>query len=314
VKAIRLNRLSVALTAGVIVASVATAAQAAWRLPTPGNQTQISQLVAQSTSIKTVPTNLLPPLISAGSDTTVAYYSVTANNCVGPTQCVFGRTTSPRSIFLIGDSHAQMWLPSLVPEASRLGLRIVLEWLPNCPIASVSVTNPATHTPYTACTWFRATAIANVKSMAPLLVLITDRTANVRDTSGALISDAAWQAGEKQTINELKSSRTKVAVIGDITRFNLTLPDCLGVYRTDVQKCSVRNPNPTVHTHIAAERAAALATGVTDFNPQPWLCQSICSPIIGNMVAYYDTGHISATYAVYLSGVWGGVLKHILTT
>ena len=310
---IRLKRLAAALGIIATTASFSTPAMSAWPLPTPGTPDQVAQLVAQSTSIKQVPSNLLPPLISAGSDTAVAYYSVTANGCVGETQCVFGRTSSNKTIFLIGDSHAQMWLPSLVPMATHLGYRLVLEWLPNCPAASVSVQNPASHTPYQACTWFRATAIANVRSTNPALVLITDRTANVRNSTGGLISDATWEAAERTTILDMKSPRTKVVVIGDITRFNLTLPDCLGVYRTEVQKCSVRNPNPLVHTHIAAEWSAAQATGVTDFNPQPWLCLSVCSPIIGHMVAYYDSGHVSATYAVFLSSVWGGELHHLLT-
>ena len=92
----------------------------------------------------------------------------------------------------------------------------------------------------------------------------------------------------------------------------MILPDCLAAYPTQVQRCSVQNPNPKARQHVAAERAAAAAEGVAYVNPQGWLCTKVCSPVIGRMAAYYDAGHVSSTYAAYLAGVFGKALRPLL--
>jgi hypothetical protein len=155
--------------------------------------------------------------------------------------------------------------------------------------------------------------IAQIRKLAPAFVLIADRTSDIPGANNVLTTDAAWQAGEETTIASLKTKITKVAVLGDIVAFTTTLPNCLAAYPTKVQKCSAPNPNPKTHEHFAAERTAATAENVQYFNPQPWMCTSkTCSAVIGNMVAYYDDLHVTATYAEYLSGVWGSALESLL--
>jgi hypothetical protein len=67
-------------------------------------------------------------------------------------------------------------------------------------------------------------------------------------------------------------------------------------------------------THVKDELLAAKAEGVTYINPQGWLCTKKCSPVIGNMVVYYDYLHTSATYAEYLSLVLEAKVKPLLPT
>jgi hypothetical protein len=295
------------------IVSVAVGALAAARLPTPGTAAQVAALVAASPSIEKLPSNLVPSLADAAQDRTQEYYGVAGRECDGVTKCVFAATKSTTTIVLFGDSHAQMWLPALVPVAVRAHDRLVLVWRPGCPAATVSVWEASTHSIDTNCNSFRTSMIAQIRKLAPAVVLIADRTSDIPGANNVLTTDAAWQAGEETTIASLKTKTTKVAVLGDIVAFTTTLPNCLAAYPTTVQKCSAPNPNPKTHEHFAAERTAATAENVPYFNPQPWMCTSkTCSAVIGHMVAYYDDLHVTATYAEYLSGVWGSALKSLL--
>ena len=294
------------------LAVLAVPALAAVNLPTPGTASQVAALVAASSQIHRLPARLVPPLAEAPKDDPGTYYGVAGRLCVGVTKCVWGGAKAKSTIVLFGDSHAQMWLPALVPVARRAGDRLVLVWMPGCPDATVTVWSSSLHRGNTACDRFRSSSIAAIRALAPRFVLLADRTSDIPGLHNVLTTDAAWQAGLERTIAQLKSQKTTVAVIGDITVYTTSPPECLAAYPTSVQSCSVPDPNPRTHEHFAAEAAAATYEGVAYVNPHPWLCAKVCSPVVGNMVAYYDQFHVSATYAEYLSVVMGAALRPVL--
>jgi len=296
----------------MIALSSSAASSAAPILPAPGSGAQVASLVAASVHIKDVPANLVPALTSTTPDTPAKYFPATRVSCIGMNRCAYGKLDSRRVVLVLGDSHARMWLPALVPAAVHFGFRLVLQWLPACPTALVAVLEPATGHPYYECSKFRRLAIADVRRLSPELVLLTDRTANARDVLGHQIPNILWRIGEEQMISSLRSPRTHVAIIGDVTRFTLALPGCLGAYPTNIQRCSVPNPNPVFNSHSSAELSAAAALGVPYINPQPWLCRNVCSPIVGHFVAYYDAQHVSATYAAFLSNLLGSRVRQLI--
>ena len=304
-----------ALCALVLVCSVILVASTAYAeppLPAPGTASQVAALVAASSKIERLPSNLLPNLFDVVNDNTSAYYPVTQRGCAGTAQCVFGDKTSKHAIVLYGDSHAYMWLPALVPLAVKHRLRLILIWDASCPAASVSVWNPTTNAPFAACNGFRSSSIAAIRKLAPQLVLVASRTTQVDGSGGSAISDATWKAGLERTISAIATKATRVAVIGDITQFSVILPDCLAAEPTHVQGCSTPDPNTKIPGHYAAEQAAATAEHVHYLNPQQWLCTKVCSPVIGNMVAYYNNNHVTATYAAYLATVFGATVLPLL--
>jgi hypothetical protein len=307
------RRTLAAISAISLVAAFLAApsgAGAAARLPTPGTAAQVAALVAASSSIKQLPSNLVPALSQVAADTPGTYYGVAGRECDGLTKCDFGDTKSKELLVLFGDSHAQMWLPALVPIATEEHVKLALVWDPGCPAADVTVWSVTTHSVNKGCNPFRTKMIKQIKKADPFLVLLADRTSDVPGANNKLIADSVWQAGLETTISEVKSTTTKVAVIGDIDAFDASevIAECLASNSNNVQACSVANPNPTTHEHVAAEMAAASAEHVAYLNPQPWLCTTVCSPVIGNMVAYWDAFHVSSTYAEYLSSVWKSLL------
>lgn len=308
----RVVAATLAMLASALCLSASAGASSTSGLPTPGTPAQVAALVASSHKIDVLPSDLTPILKNVADNTPQRYYPVTKNGCAGVTKCVFGDTTAKTVLVLFGDSHAWMWLPALAPVATADHVRLILIWMPGCPAATVSVWNPDTHSVLTACNTFRSKSIGEITKLDPALVLLASRTTNIYGPTDKLISNATWQAGLESTIAALHTKSTAVAVIGDITAFTVELPECIAAYPKHVQRCSVPNPNTHTNEHFAAEQAAAVAEGVPYINPQPWLCTATCSPVIGTMVAYFDSLHVTAVYAEYLTNVWSAAVTPLL--
>jgi hypothetical protein len=300
-----LKRVIASVLAAASVLASAAVAGANAPLPTPGSATTVAALVAASPKITKLPSVTVPPLSQAASDDTPSYYTMPAAGCASTSECVYGDTSSPTSLVLYGDSHAMMWLPALAPIALADKFKLVLLWHPGCPVADVPFS-------WSACKGYRTTALAEIKKLAPFAVLAGNRTTDIVGPGGTKITNAQWEAGMKATIVALESKVTKVALIGDISQMDSPVPGCLSINPTKIQKCAVYNPNPKYTNRFAPEKDAAKALKVLYVNPQPWLCAKTCSPVVGNMIVYSDQGHVTATYAEYLTTVWASALKSFL--
>jgi hypothetical protein len=94
--------------------------------------------------------------------------------------------------------------------------------------------------------------------------------------------------------------------------FDQPMPQCIAKNHTNVQACASPNPNPTAHSHQAAERAETLSLGERFINPLSWICTTTCSPVIGSFLAYLNNAHLDATYVTFLSSVMQSALQKVL--
>ena len=116
------------------------------------------------------------------------------------------------------------------------------------------------------------------------------------------ITDAQFTAALETTFKQLHSRSMKKVLLGDT--FLIPIPnECLAAVPTNIQKCSLASNNATYAAQRAAGASAAKASKVSYVNVIPWTCSAVCTAVIGNMVVYYNGGHVSTTYATYLSGV-----------
>lgn len=301
-----------ALGVAALALSVPSLAPRAAPLPTPGSPSQVAAGVAAAPKIDQLPADLVPALADVANDDTARYFPATRKGCSKTNQCVYGVAGATPTVVLFGDSHAAMWLPPLNWIAKQLGFRIVLLWSPGCPDADVTVWNPDTHSPDLQCNAYRARMLTAIEKLHPSLVLLSNRTSDVKGANGKLTTNAAWQAGLEATLAALLASHLDVAVIGDITAMTNQLPQCLAVYPKHVQRCSSPDPNPAMHQHVKQEEAAAAAKHVDYVNPQPWVCTTTCSPVVDVYAVYCDSEHLSATYAAWLAQDLQDALKALL--
>jgi hypothetical protein len=321
-----MRRLLGAIAAsGAAVMALGTVNVGATSLPSPGSASQVAALVAASPSITTLNSTVEGELPSAGVDFPSRLYGLKLfSGCRYTTSCVLADKKSKKVIVLFGDSHAFMWVPSVVPWAKANKYKLLLLWERGCPPADLptqwlfldNVTQDQGVMSQPSCIAWRNSTISAIEKLKPALVLLGERTSlAVSEPSGAPFTEAQWQAALQTTITSLQSATTKVAVIEDAPWHSSDVPQCLAAYPTNVQKCSVPYPNPAALGEQPAESAAAAANGAGFITTLPWLCTSdgaTCSAVIGNFITYRDTGHLTATYAQYLSQVMGLAIKAIL--
>ena len=310
---IRARRAAGATSALAVVVVLVAGLASATRLPSPGTPGEVATLVAGSHRIETLPSDLVPTLQRVGDDNAATWgYWKAKDGCTGATQCVYGDTAAIRTVALLGDSHAAMWLPALDWVGLKLGFRLVVLWRPGCPAADVTVRNPSTHSVDTGCNAFRSASLQIIEQLAPALVLTADRTTDVLGADGEVIPTATWRKGLETTLAALVHRSLHVAVIGDVSSLSTEIPECLAAHPRAVQRCSSPNPNPAKRTELAAEEGAAKDESVPYLNPEPWLCTKVCSPVVGRYAVYYDWQHVSATYAAFLGVEWEDALEPLL--
>jgi len=266
--------------------------------PAPGTAKQVAALVAASTRIQKLSAKLAAALPTASSDNASAAYAI-PSDCPTAAACVYGDQAASASVVLYGDSHARMWLPAVDPIVTRHKLRLILIGQDDCPVESLVLPKA-----FQGCNAAQPGYIAAINAARPRVILISQRT------SYPGFTEAAWQSGLTTTIRDLRPSKAKVVVIGDIQVVNLEVLACLAAFPTKVQRCSTANPDTYVPGQERAERASAKATTSTYVDPTPWLCtKTRCSPVIGGFIAYWSPYHVSVHYARYLAGVMGAALK-----
>lgn len=276
----------------------------------PGTASQVKALVAASHRIKVLPKGLTPSLANAVSDAPELIYPSTRYGCASLNQCVFGDTASATSVVLFGDSHADMWLSAVIPWATSQHLKLVVLTSEGCPVADVDVWLSNAQGYYTGCNTSRAKDIALIDGLKPAYVVISERTSHLKSSPTAYFTNPQWQTGLTTSLSQLKPSGAKLVVIGDVTVLDTSPPLCLASYPTKVQKCSNASPNPRLvdQSHLTAQKAAAKAEGAAFIDPDPWLCTTTCSSVIGNMVVYRDAYHVTNTYVTYLTKVLDAAL------
>lgn len=281
--------------------------------------------VRASLSITTLPTMLTPSVANAPNDTALVDTPSLSNcNVAGVgfvvSKCAFGDTSSKRTMFLWGDSHAFMWFPALNAVAKTAHWKLVALMKPGCPPADLTVWNTLTHTSYASCNTFRTKVIAAINKLKPQLVVVTESfTSYAGSGHGApnTITLGQWRSALEKTLKLVHAQ--KKAVLGSTVLDGPLSPvQCLAANPTAVQNCTVSDTSQQ-KAQRSTEAAAARAEKAAYVNTLPWLCSTAvtpeaCSPVIGDptngyMIAYYAAGHLTETYDLFLQGVLGTALK-----
>jgi hypothetical protein len=151
----------------------------------------------------------------------------------------------------------------------------------------------------------------------PDAVFMAERTAGIWASSKGLMTDAQLDHGLAVTVRGLRPLTRTIGIVGDNPAFawpEFSPSQCVATNRHNVSVCATAvRKTDAWRTHVTAERAVAAREHLLFIDPVPWLCgTTTCSPVIGNLLAYSDWSHVSATYAYYLSGVMKKALHPVL--
>ncbi len=258
-----------------------------------------------------LPRNLAPKLTAAGrdrprvwSDGCHADVPVTAP----PAGCVYGDPAGSRTVVLFGDSHAAQWFPSLERLALTRHWRLVELTKSSCSAADLLLWHDTLKRPYTECETWRRAAIARIEQLRPGLVVVGS-SFNYRPATPETDLPAQWRAAWDRTFDQLQGSGARVAAIADTPYMSGSVPECLAEPAnanhagncTRSLRSSLRGPE---------QRAVFLAYAgrVTVIDPLSWFCTDACPPVVGNVLVYRDSNHMTTTYATLLAPLLGAKL------
>jgi hypothetical protein len=213
-----------------------------------------------------------------------------------------GVAGSAKTLVVIGDSHARMWMPAVLRLAQLDGWTVVPFVKPRCVPRD----------------WYRASsecrpwlawATAHAVAQHPYVTLL------IGSWSGTANPGAAVQPVARLAARMRKSSAA-VIVLGDAPTQARDPVDCLLAAGATMKTCTAKARNVQLRTddRVAAD-ARKSRTGF--ISTRGWFCARganalLCPLVINKTIAWADRGHISQTYALELAGPFRAAFRHAL--
>jgi peptidoglycan/LPS O-acetylase OafA/YrhL len=311
----------VAVTASVVVAGSALAWGAAvqgerW---TPGD---VDQAVVRSIELPEpvregpVPSDLVPPLDGAYWDLPDGY----DDDChldfpeTAMPECTYGDPASDTTVLLLGDSHAQQWLPAVQALADERGWRLRAITKSACPMAEGTVWNSVLKRGYRECDEWREAAYGLIEAEAPELVLVAaDGRYELMADDGSRLGEGhveAWQEALTASLERI-GELAPVIVIADTPRVGYDPAECLAT-SAGIEDCDVERARMVDAEYAQLEASAADAAGAGLVSATDWICfEQDCPLVRGSMLVYRDSHHLTATFADLLSERLGAAIDTV---
>ena len=220
--------------------------------------------------------------------------------------CAFGDTASSTDVFLLGDSHAAQWFPTLETIANQQHWRLLTRTKSGCPAPDVTIYNKGLKRAYDECDTWRAGVLAEIASTRPALVVAAGtRTDSLVDRATGQRIDAAraggeWQDGWSRTLAALAKDGVETAVLRDTPWPGRDVPSCVQQHRANPSACDLSRTaldSPAYDVGTVKGVATAHAVDLT-----PLLCGAARCPVtLGKYLVYRDTSHLTATFAAALA-------------
>ena len=220
--------------------------------------------------------------------------------------CVLGDPKAKRTIVVFGDSHIGMWLGPLLQAAGARGWRIVPITKAGCLPVDVTEWRPEKARVYTECDTWRLWAYRQMAKIKPNRIIISgflSMTLADADSGRAILNEESgplFAAGAKSALKRLRQLSPRVDVISGTPTLHKEPTDCLSGRRATMASCAAPL-DPLIAERNRAWKKAAAATGAQWIDVIPWFCEKgTCPLVVGNLIVYRDTNHVTRTYTAAL--------------
>jgi peptidoglycan/LPS O-acetylase OafA/YrhL len=272
--------------------------------PPVASPTETPAAILESIATEKVPSNLEPSLGRALIDRPKLY----DNGChlsadaVTPRECVSGDVTSDFTVALFGDSHAAQWFPALDNVARSRGWKLLTFTKSGCAPIEVITYNSMVGATYPQCApWREAVKAEMTKAKVSLVVMsYSNRLLDVNTRQP--FPDNVWSEGFATLIPELRALGAESLLITDTPYPGKDIPICLSDNISRVANCVFSRSEGIRATRHDTNVAAAVDNGAQFLDVSNWVCgPETCPVIVGNILVYRDSNHITTTYAQWLA-------------
>ncbi len=233
----------------------------------------------------------------------------------GIVSCELGVGEDPRrTIALFGDSHATAWFSGFDVAGQRLGWRMRTFTRSSCPPSTALrvLSEEQTATEQRLCQqWVEAVLDEIAGDTAIDGVMLTSFASRYAwasatpTTANGQLSTAATETvaiqGYQSVMERIRAMGKEVYVLAPIPRtVNVRVPDCLELYGRDANRCGLERDRALIEDPMRmAARAAGSSVKLIDLTDH--FCDAErCYPVVGDLIVYRDSSHLTAEYAAAL--------------
>ena len=223
---------------------------------------------------------------------------------VDPDPCFFGNGKSSVSMALIGDSHAAQWTDALDVIAQDRDWRLSVYTKQNCSFNSeIEVLYEGQA--YSECTEWSKRVMAELKKDPPKMIVTSSVDRPIVQNGEAVPAAASREpmaAAFRKTWSQFVEEGIPVVVLADTPRPQMNVPECVAENMDTLRKCTFKKAGST-DPNTALQLAATSTKGVTFVDMNDAICPTPrCAAVIGGVLIYRDTNHMTATYSTTLGG------------
>ncbi|GAA1757573.1 acyltransferase family protein [Streptomonospora arabica] len=211
--------------------------------------------------------------------------------------CSYGPEDPVRTIALVGASHAAHWFPALREIARGEHWRVVNIIKGSCLFTAADQLRHGQA--YESCAVWNSGVMAELADLRPDAVFTTATRTNLDAGSGPVGESVV--EGYVSRWRELDAMGIEVIAVRDTPRLDFNAPDCLAENRPE--DCVGQRHRSMARTS-PLERIDDLPGNVAYIDLTDLLCRGDrCPAVIGNILVYWDSAHITATYMRTLAPV-----------
>ena len=226
--------------------------------------------------------------------------------------CTYGDPAGAVRVALMGNSHAGHWQPAIAPVAEERGWRVDTYLISQCYSVTIPV-EVGSRAGSENCRAWNEWAIGEVSSGRYDLVVLSNRTFQQLVGVDPADRDRVARGAYADTLRTITSSGTKVLVLRDVPSAVTSAPDCVAVHLDDTTACShpVAEAVPTDPLYDAATADTSGLVSTLDLTDR--FCRDgVCHAVLGGLIAYFDHGHLTTTFARTLVPDVGPALERAL--
>ncbi|KQM30847.1 hypothetical protein ASF03_20705 [Rhizobium sp. Leaf68] len=286
------QRQGAAIAACLLVGLAGPSATLAWHLQTKSLVTEAHQALSRykQDPASELSSAFYPALVIAKDDRSANF----DDRCFQATQqesvitCNFGEKGAKTKVVLVGGSHSGQWLPALEPLAQKYHFEIVNMTKMACFFMAYDVPELNRHA---SCAKWNSAALSKILDMKPDAVVTVGTIFYNGDESVPDAYVEAWKQLTQQGI--------PVIALRDTPRFRQDLAYCIDLNEDNPDACGEHKAQIYEADNPASAIVLPLLQTV-DLSDKH--CpREFCGPIEGRMLRYYDSNHMTATYARTLS-------------
>ncbi len=215
--------------------------------------------------------------------------------------CVYGPEGAERTVAVVGDSHSAQWVPALMELGEERGWRLVLYTKSSCAFTDTMTRGPEGG-PYESCRAWNRAVVGELAELEPDLVVASSSTSAVPLEGGEDDRVPMLAEGMTRLWDEIGEASGPILAVRDTPRQRRDVVECVAGNADDLDACAIPLEEALERDDPQEEAVGAMADGAALVDMSDLFCaDGACPAVIGNVMVYRDSGHITSTYISLLA-------------